>query len=60
MVVDPKHWTEKVQSAWQSAQAQAENEGHAQLTPLHLAVVLFEDQTGIAKQVCNHWIIIPM
>ena len=57
MVVDPTHWTEKVHNAWQASQAQAKNEGHAQLTPLHVAVVILEDRTGIAKQVCNHWIV---
>jgi ATP-dependent Clp protease ATP-binding subunit ClpB len=48
--MDPSKFTQKVVAALSSAQELAQESSHAQLTPVHLAVVLFEDPEGIAKQ----------
>ena len=50
MVVDPSKWTQKSVEAFQAAQELAQDSNHAQITPIHLAVVLFEDPEGLAKQ----------
>jgi len=45
--------TEKVTEAIQAAQESALSQAHAQITPQHLGVVLFEDEQGLAKRICN-------
>lgn len=51
MALDPNHWTSKVQAAWKAATELASEEGHAETTVTHLAVTLFEDADGLARQV---------
>jgi ATP-dependent Clp protease ATP-binding subunit ClpA len=51
MALDPNHWTSKVQAAWKSATELAADEGHAETHVIHLAVALFEDPDGLARQV---------
>ncbi|GLI67219.1 hypothetical protein VaNZ11_011143 [Volvox africanus] len=49
MGFDPKKATEKVNEVISSSINLAQEEQHATLTPLHLAVVLFEEPQGIAR-----------
>jgi hypothetical protein len=49
--LDPNHWTAKVQAAWKAGTELACEESHSETTPLHLAIVLFEDTEGLARQV---------
>ncbi|MEW5297915.1 MAG: hypothetical protein WDW36_001093 [Sanguina aurantia] len=48
---DPKTSTEKTNAAIQAAISLAAEHGHQQLTCLHVAVVLFEDASGLARSV---------
>eukprot|EP00884_Botryococcus_braunii_P013589 jgi/Botrbrau1/22230/Bobra.168_1s0061.1 len=48
--MDASKFTQKVNAALLAAQELAQENGNPQLTPTHLAVVLFEDPEGIAKQ----------
>lgn len=45
---DPKKCTQKTTECINAAVSLAEEEGHATLTPVHLACVLFEVGTGVA------------
>ncbi|GIL53361.1 hypothetical protein Vafri_9031 [Volvox africanus] len=49
MGFDPKKATEKVNEVINTSINLAQEEQHATLTPLHLAVVLFEEPQGIAR-----------
>ena len=42
-------FTEKMNDALKDAGDLARERGHAELTPLHLSHVLFEDETGLAR-----------
>lgn len=48
--MDPNRWTQKTISALNAAQQLAQDHSHQQITPLHLAIVLFEDAEGISRQ----------
>jgi ATP-dependent Clp protease ATP-binding subunit ClpB len=48
--MDASKFTQKVNAALLAAQELAQENSNPQLTPTHLAVVLFEDPEGIAKQ----------
>ena len=50
--MDPNKLTQKVAEIVNAARDLALEDQHAQLVPLHLAVVMFEDAEGIAKQAC--------
>lgn len=49
MAFRPDKLTVKAQEAVQSAQQQAESQGHPQLTPLHLLKALLDEQQGIVR-----------
>ncbi|KAK9844178.1 hypothetical protein WJX81_007123 [Elliptochloris bilobata] len=49
-MVDPNKFTEKTLQALNAAQELALEHGHQQVTPLHLAIVVFEDSEGIGRQ----------
>lgn len=51
MALDPQHWTEKVSTAFQEALVLAAESGQQEAHPVHLAISLFEDDAGLAKQV---------
>ncbi|WCJ20204.1 Chaperone protein ClpB [Euphorbia peplus] len=52
--MDPGNFTHKTTEALASARELAMSRGHAQLTPLHLAVALITDPSGIFSQaICN-------
>jgi ATP-dependent Clp protease ATP-binding subunit ClpB len=53
MSLNPKNWTEKTGQAVSAARDLAEEHAHVQLMPIHLAVVLFSDAEGLARNVCN-------
>ncbi|EFJ47196.1 hypothetical protein VOLCADRAFT_61636 [Volvox carteri f. nagariensis] len=53
MTFDPKKATEKVNEIVSSSIHLAQEEQHATLTPLHLAVVLFEEPQGIARSAAS-------
>jgi len=48
--MDLNKWTVKSQEALQSAMEFAQEAGNPELTPLHLALALFDDEDGVAKQ----------
>ena len=48
--MDPNKWTIKTQEAVQAAAELAQEAGNPEIHPLHLAVALFDDDDGIAKQ----------
>ena len=48
--MDLNKWTVKSQEALQSAMEFAQEACNPELTPLHLALALFDDEDGIAKQ----------
>lgn len=55
--MDPRTFTQKVNETLTAAQELASEHSHQQLSPLHVAIVLFEDPEGVAraavaKQVC--------
>eukprot|EP00850_Spirogloea_muscicola_P008333 SM000044S15980 [mRNA] locus=s44:380715:385844:- [translate_table: standard] len=50
MHMNPDSFTNKTNEALQAAHGLAEQSGHAQITPLHIAKVLLEDQDGIFRQ----------
>ncbi|KAI8800511.1 P-loop containing nucleoside triphosphate hydrolase protein, partial [Cladochytrium replicatum] len=41
--IDPEQWTDKTTAIFQAANSQAQNYQHTQITPLHFAVALFEN-----------------
>ena len=48
--MDFNKWTVKSQEALQNAVEFAQEAGNPELTPLHLALALFDDEDGVAKQ----------
>lgn len=51
--MNPKNWTEKTTQAISAARDLAEDNSHVQLAPIHLAVVLFSEADGLARNICN-------
>jgi ATP-dependent Clp protease ATP-binding subunit ClpB len=49
--MDPNKLTAKASEAISAAAELATEAGNPQLTPVHLAVALFEDPNGLGKQV---------
>lgn len=49
--MDPNKWTIKTQQAFQTAAELAQEAGNAEIHPILLAIALFEDSDGVAKQV---------
>jgi ATP-dependent Clp protease ATP-binding subunit ClpA len=49
--MDPNKLTAKASEAISAAAEMATEAGNPQLTPIHLAVALFEDPDGLGKQV---------
>ncbi|EFN58888.1 hypothetical protein CHLNCDRAFT_56016 [Chlorella variabilis] len=47
--MDPSKFTQKVTEILNAAQELAQESSHQQITPLHVAVVMFEDPEGVAK-----------
>ena len=48
--MDPNKFTQKTHEAIRAASELAQDNGHAQISPVHLAIALFEDPEGLAKQ----------
>ncbi len=48
-MIDPHKLTSKVQAAIKAAISDAQEQGHAQWTAVHLAKALFDDPEGLAK-----------
>ena len=48
--MDPKKFTQKTQEAIKNAAELAQDNSNAQISPVHLAISLFEDPEGLAKQ----------
>jgi len=46
-------FTDKVVEAMQEASELAIGQGHSQISPAHLGIVLFEDTEGLARRLCN-------
>lgn len=51
--MDPNKLTAKASEAISAAAELAPEAGNPQLTPIHLAIALFEDPDGLGKQVQN-------
>ncbi|KAL7694332.1 putative ClpA/B family, AAA+ ATPase domain, ATP-dependent Clp protease ATP-binding subunit ClpA [Plasmopara halstedii] len=51
--MNPAEFTDKTNEYLRSAQDMAEELGHSQLTPLHVAYSLFDDNNGTAKRLAN-------
>jgi ATP-dependent Clp protease ATP-binding subunit ClpB len=49
---DPNKATQKTAEVVNASLALAQEESHQQVTPVHLALVLFEEPEGVARQVC--------
>ena len=49
-IMDPNKFTQKTHEAIRAASELAQDNGHAQISPVHLAIALFEDPEGLAKQ----------
>lgn len=49
--MDPNKWTIKTQQAVQAAAELAQEAGNPEIHPVLLAVALFDDEDGVAKQV---------
>ncbi|KAL4440691.1 hypothetical protein ABPG77_000400 [Micractinium sp. CCAP 211/92] len=47
--MDPRTFTQKVNETLTAAQELASGHSHQQLSPLHVAIVLFEDPEGVAR-----------
>eukprot|EP00698_Gefionella_okellyi_P002925 TRINITY_DN12771_c0_g1_i1.p1 TRINITY_DN12771_c0_g1~~TRINITY_DN12771_c0_g1_i1.p1 ORF type:complete len:872 (+),score=235.69 TRINITY_DN12771_c0_g1_i1:62-2677(+) len=52
MAIQPDNFTDKVNEALKSGQNEAQEAHHSSVTPVHLAVALFADEEGLAKQAC--------
>lgn len=48
--MDPNKFTQKTHEAIKKAAELAQDNGNAQISPVHMAIVLFEDPEGLAKQ----------
>ncbi len=53
MALNPKNWTDKTAEAITKAKELAEESAHVQLTPIHLAVVLFSEEDGLARSIAS-------
>ncbi len=53
MALNPKYWTEKTAEAVSKAKELAEEHSHVQLAPIHLAVVLFAEEDGLARSIAS-------
>lgn len=53
MAINPDNFTEKTAEAISNANSLASEMQNSQLTPLHLALVLFTDAAGIGNQLCQ-------
>jgi len=53
MSLNPKSFTEKTNEYIGKAQELAEEGKNSQIMPLHLAVALFQDETGLARQIAK-------
>ncbi|KAG1699195.1 hypothetical protein DVH05_014111 [Phytophthora capsici] len=51
--MNPAEFTDKTNEYLRNAQDMAEELGHSQLTPLHVAYALFDDKNGTAKRVAD-------
>jgi ATP-dependent Clp protease ATP-binding subunit ClpB len=51
MAINPNDFTDKVNTTLYDAKNLAIEAGHAQIEPIHLAVVLFDDAEGMARRV---------
>ena len=51
--MNPAEFTDKTNEYLRNAHDLAEELGHAQLTPLHVAHALFDDKNGTAKRVAD-------
>lgn len=51
MALNPKYWTEKTAEAVTKAKDLAEEHSHVQLSPVHLAVILFSEEDGLARTI---------
>lgn len=47
--MDPRTFTQKVNETLTAAQELASEHSHQQLSPIHVAIVLFEDPEGVAR-----------
>ncbi|OQR87257.1 heat shock protein [Achlya hypogyna] len=53
MSMNPNEFTDKTNAYLKEAEAAAEERGHAQVTPLHVAYALFHDSEGLARRVAD-------
>lgn len=53
MSLNPENFTEKTNQILVAAQELARESSHVQLSPLHVAVALFEDPDGLAKSIAQ-------
>jgi len=53
MSLNPKNFTEKTNESIAAAQELCEESKHSQLMPIHLAVVLFGEDGGLARQIAT-------
>ncbi|KAL4159851.1 hypothetical protein PRNP1_000424 [Phytophthora ramorum] len=51
--MNPAEFTDKTNEYLRNAQDTAEEFGHSQLTPLHVACALFDDKNGTAKRIAD-------
>lgn len=51
--MNPQEFTDKTNEYLSAARDLAEEHGHAQLTPLHVAYALFDDPNGTAKRIAD-------
>ncbi|KAH7476563.1 hypothetical protein PRIC1_000571 [Phytophthora ramorum] len=51
--MNPAEFTDKTNEYLRNAQDTAEEFGHSQLTPLHVAYALFDDKNGTAKRIAD-------
>jgi ATP-dependent Clp protease ATP-binding subunit ClpB len=52
-MINPELFTDKTTKTLSDAQTLASDHHHVQLTPLHIAAALFNDDQGIGCQLCN-------
>jgi len=53
MSINPREFTDKVNEYLQEATVLAEENGHSQVTPFHLANILFNDSDGLARRLAE-------
>lgn len=51
--MNPNEFTDKTNEYLQAAVSLAEDRGHAQVTPIHVAKALFEDKEGLARRLAE-------